>query len=94
MPSIPYKHVQSTHSGRFLITFFHHLFQVLPEVKELVVLRQSNTDVILQLARTMVPITVEKGEIVAQQGQPDDSMYIIAEVQFWLLSTDPIMLWS
>jgi len=67
----------------------HHVFsshcliasQVLPEVKELVVLRKSNTDVILQLARTMVPITVEKGEIVAQQGQPDDSMYIIAEVQ-------------
>ncbi|CAL1170910.1 unnamed protein product [Cladocopium goreaui] len=39
------------------------LRQVLPEVKELVVLRKSNTDVILQLARTMVPITVEKGEI-------------------------------
>lgn len=70
-------HVFSSRSLRDLIT----LSQVLPEVKELVVLRKSNTDVILQLARTMVPITVEKGEIVAQQGQPDDSMYIIAEVQ-------------
>eukprot|EP00435_Cladocopium_sp_Y103_P004617 s4493_g1.t1 len=55
------------------------LRQVLPEVKELVVLRKSHTDVILQLARTMVPITVEEGEVIAQQGQPDDSMYIIAE---------------
>jgi len=55
------------------------LRQVLPEVKELVVLRKSNTDVILELAKTMVPTVVEEGTIIAQQGQPDDSMYIIAE---------------
>lgn len=55
-------------------------FKVLPEVKELVVLRKSNTDVILELAKTMVPTVVEEGTTIAQQGQPDDSMYIIAEV--------------
>lgn len=44
------------------------------------VLRKSNTDVILELAKTMVPTVVEEGTTIAQQGQPDDSMYIIAEV--------------
>ena len=49
-------------------------------MKKLVVLRKSNTDVILELAKTMVPTVVKEGTTIAQQGQPDDSMYIIAEV--------------
>ncbi|CAK9086931.1 Pi dikinase regulatory protein 1) (PPDK RP1) (PPDK regulatory protein 1) [Durusdinium trenchii] len=55
------------------------LRQVLPEVKELVVLGRSNTDVILQLAETMLPLTLAKGEVLAEQGQPDDNMYVIAK---------------
>ena len=58
------------------------LRQVLPEVKELVVLRQSNVEVILELAKSMTSKLVPKGEVIAQHGQPDDSMYIIAEACF------------
>ena len=55
------------------------LRQVLPEVKELVVLQKSNMDLILQLARTMVPVQASKGEVLAQEGQPDSSMLVVAE---------------
>eukprot|EP00439_Symbiodinium_sp_Y106_P082015 s1379_g21.t1 len=55
------------------------LRQVLPEVKELVVLQKSNMDLILQLARTMVPVQASKGEVLAQEGQPDSCMLVVAE---------------
>ncbi|CAJ1457457.1 unnamed protein product [Effrenium voratum] len=55
------------------------LRQVLPEVKELVVLGKSSTTTILQLAKTMVPVTLSEGEVIAQSGQPDDSMHIVAQ---------------
>ena len=55
------------------------LRQVLPEVKELVVLQKSNMDLILQLARAMVPVEAAKGDVLAQQGQPDSCMLVIAE---------------
>lgn len=52
---------------------------MLPEVKELVVLRQSSPEMLLQLSEAMTERIVLEGEVIAEQGQPDDSMYVIAE---------------
>mmetsp|Transcript_97559 Transcript_97559/g.173752 ORF Transcript_97559/g.173752 Transcript_97559/m.173752 type:complete len:508 (-) Transcript_97559:81-1604(-) len=55
------------------------LQQVLPEVKELVVLQKTSKAVIQKLAESMVAVTAAAGDTVVRQGDIDDTMHVVAD---------------
>jgi len=55
------------------------LLQVLPEVKELVVLQKTAESVIRKLAESTVVVNVAAGDQIVRQGDEGDTLHVVAE---------------